>query len=514
MTEKKEAKKLSITSLTVDEARRSGQFFEDGDRVYVRFRSGDHHEVWPLHSVQARTWLASIAHQETGNWVTASTLKVIADLLDGLVRVGGLRMPVYIRVARKDGAVYLDLGTDDWTCVKVSAEGWRIVPHPGDGPYFYRPKRLQPLPNPIDNAPPVALDGLLKPFINVTDDDMRLVVAAMIDALKGRGPYVVLTFIGPAGSTKSSASKAYISTFDPSRSRSRVEGDDTAPTTLKPKPRSDRDFPPMIGHSHALGIDNLSYIEDWLSDMLCVVATGGDVSERALYQNFEEATLAVCNPVVLNGIESFVTRGDLTDRTIRLDVVPITEEERLEEVELWRRFEKDHPLILGALLDTLSAAMAEHPQVQLKQKPRMADFARWGVAVERALGWPEGSFLETYRANQEAAVAEMLSGDLVANLILRFMDGKPSWHGTPTELLTALTETAAVAMIDTRDQSFPKTPRGVTGKLQRIGAALAKFGIEIRRGEVDRHRITPISITNRGVAQESVTASTSAAMMF
>ncbi|MDP9222771.1 MAG: hypothetical protein M3P18_02760, partial [Actinomycetota bacterium] len=298
-----------------------------------------------------------------------------------------------------------------------------------------------------------------------------------------------------------SAAKAYISTFDPSRSRSRTGDDAGAPTSLKMKPRTERDFPPMVGHSHVLGLDNLSFIEDWLSDALCVVATGGDVAERALYLNFEEASISVASPVVLNGIESLVTRGDLTQRTIRLDVLPMADTDRLEEVELWRRFEKDHPAILGALLDTLSAAMREHPTVKLDRLPRMADFARWGVAVERALGWPEGSFVETYEANQENAVSEMLSGDSFANVLIAFMRDenapKREWKGTASELLGALQFVAGQLDMQ-RGKDWPTSPRGVTGRLQRLEAVLPQFGIAVdwTDREANRNSIRTMTITD------------------
>ena len=32
----------------------------------------------------------------------------------------------------------------------------------------------------------------------------------------------------------------------------------------------------------------------------------------------------------------------------------------------------------------------------------MADFARWVVAAEPALGWPAGSFLKAYTGNRDA----------------------------------------------------------------------------------------------------------------
>jgi hypothetical protein len=49
------------------------------------------------------------------------------------------------RVARVDGAIYLDLGGRDWRAAKVTSEGWTIVRNPG----MYRPVGLHALPPPV-----------------------------------------------------------------------------------------------------------------------------------------------------------------------------------------------------------------------------------------------------------------------------------------------------------------------------------------------------------------------------
>ncbi len=488
--EKKE-KKTSLTTMLV-EAARYAQFFRDGDRTFARFEVDDHTETWPVRSIQVRTWLSGIAWEERHTYPSPATLKGVQDTLDGLVRQGGPQAPANIRVARTEAAVYIDLGTAEWTCARVTACGWEIVPQPHDGPYFYRPKRMQALPAPVGGGD---LEGLLRPFLNLrSEDDLRLTIAAMVDAIKGRGPYVVMVYVGAAGSGKSTNAKVHMSVIDPSKSRARQQ--DEPPSSIEVKVRSERDFPSIVGHSHVVGMDNLSHIEDWLSDRLCVTATGGDISERTLFENFEQSTLPVSNPVVLNGIESFVTRGDLADRSIRIDVPPMLDEQRQEEAEFWAAFADAHPQILGALLDTLSTAMREHQVVELDRKPRMADFARWGVAVERALGWTEGSFLAAYETNREEMAGDMLSNDLTATMLIQFMADKSFWSGTATELLTALNMTALGAGIDTRVPVWPKTPHAVSGRLRRLESVLPRFGITVAWTKPDRNRVRAVTLAN------------------
>lgn len=55
--------------------------------------------------------------------------------------------------------------------------------------------------------------------------------------------------------------------------------------------------------------------------------------------------------VMLNGIDRIVTRGDLADRAILLDLPVIPDAKRVTEEALWAQFEQDRPGILGTLLD-------------------------------------------------------------------------------------------------------------------------------------------------------------------
>src|SRR5690606_26352925 len=127
----------------------------------------------------------------------------------------------------------------------------------------------------------------------------------------------------------------------------------------------------------------------------CRLSTGGGWSTRELYSDFDEALFEARRPVLLNGITDVVTEGDLLDRTLGLDLLPIPEERRRPEAELWAAFERPRPRILGGLLDTLSGMLRELDSVKLDRLPRMADFALLAVAAERASGAQE-VFLDAY----------------------------------------------------------------------------------------------------------------------
>ena len=66
-------------------------------------------------------------------------------------------------------------------------------------------------------------------------------------------------------------------------------------------------------------------------------------------------------PIILNGIEDFVTRTDLADRAIVLTLLEIPDEKRRDEETFWAEFNDAAPLILGALLTAVSYGLKQPP---------------------------------------------------------------------------------------------------------------------------------------------------------
>jgi hypothetical protein len=107
----------------------------------------------------------------------------------------------------------------------------------------------------------------------------------------------------------------------------------------------------------------------------------------------------------------------------------------------------------------------------------MADFARWGEAVGRSLGWSEGDFLAAYEANRASANEVAVEASPVALAVRGLAAQKNAWTGTAKELLTLLAEQAGESA--TRDKSWPKNANSLSGKLRRAAPALRKCGLEI-----------------------------------
>ena len=195
-------------------------------------------------------------------------------------------------------------------------------------------------------------------------------------------------------------------------------------------------------------------------------------------------------PVALTAIEEVITRGDLLDRCIVLNLMLIPDKKRRAESELWQDFERARPRILGALLDAVSVAMRNLPSVRLAGLPRMADFAKLVVACEMALGHRPGAFMRAYTGNRADANSLALDTPIVTTLI-EFMTKRERWEGIASELLSELDRKAGYNGSDGyrhAPKEWPRTARALGGLLRRLapnlrqGAGLA-IGFERDKGK-------------------------------
>src|SRR5262249_45828754 len=137
------------------------------------------------------------------------------------------------------------------------------------------------------------------------------------------------------------------------------------PNVLPPRalPRNEHELLISAVNGHVLAFDNVSNLPDWMSDALCRLATGGGSAARRLYSNREQELFRAERPVILNGIEHFVTRQDLADRCIFITLEHIPDERRVPEEDLWAAFKERQPHILGALLEASVEGLHNLPGV-------------------------------------------------------------------------------------------------------------------------------------------------------
>jgi len=432
---------------------------------YARISVNGHREIWMIRSTWFRQWLIRRFYESRRKPPGSQALQDAIGLLEARSRYEGSEVPLHVRVAGRDKTVYIDLCDAEWRAVEITPDGWRILADPPV--HFRRAKGMLPLPCPQSDGSIESLRGL----INVgTDSNWILCASWIVAAFRPTGPYPILILQGEQGSAKSTMEKILRRIVDPSVA------------LVRTPPRDERDLLIAANNSWVIAYDNLSGIPHWLSDSLCRLATGGGFSTRELYTDSEEIFFEAMRPVLLNGIDQLAERADLADRALVLNLPRISDSARRDEAHLYAEFELSLPRILGAIFTATSVALSRIEQVNLVRKPRMADFALWAAAAEPALGFAEGSFMETYDGNRAEAVQDLLESDPIAGSIcslLGALEGE-HWEGSCKELL-ARVETY-VSEGTKRSRAWPHSPRGLSGRLRRLATVMRESGIEIAFG--------------------------------
>lgn len=482
---------VTLPDLMVQIAFDEAHLFHDKmQNAFAMIEVDSHTETWAVKSKGFRLWLRRRLREEHNRSASAEAVNTALEEIESKALFDGPEIEVFVRLAERPGEIWLDLCDDQWRAICVTAAGWEVVANKPPV-RFIRARGMLPLEPPMKGG---TIDNL-RPFLNVHDEaDFILLVAWLLSCLRSRGPFPVLNVNGEQGSAKSTTQKILRALVDPN----------SAP--LRCEPREPRDLVISAANSWVIGFDNLSVIRPWLSDALCRLSTGGGYAIRELYTDAAEIIFESQRPVMFNGITDVANRSDLLDRSLLITLAAIPEDQRRSEKQLWLDFEAARPRILGALLNAVSAGLANEATIKLERLPRMADFALWVAACEAALGWPSGTFMAAYTENRSSINETAMEASLVGPMVMQFMASRSCWEGTSADLLAALEESADEKT--QRRQEWPKTPRKLSGDLRRVAPNLRRSGLDVQFGRgagKDRKRL--IHLVKTDVAADPPAAS-------
>lgn len=454
-------KDATVTSRIVDLTAGFNLTHDADDNAFVHLSKNGHNETWRLRSGDFNRWLTHKYYLQHAKVPSDQASKDALKLLEARAQFEGEQVQAYRRLAPYQDGIILDLCNASWEGIKITKEGWEIIPIPKDVALI-RTRGMLELPPPVRGG---NIDELWE-FANVSEQDRPLTTGWLLATLNPSGPYPILVLQGEQGSAKSTTARYLRSLVDPHS------------TPLRSMPKSERDLIIAASNSRVVCLDNLSGLSPNMSDALCRLATGGGFSTRELYTDDGEMLFEVQKPIILNGIDEIATRHDVLDRSLLISMPVIDQDRRRAEKGLKEAFGNAHPRILGALLDAVSCALRYQASTTLQVLPRMADFAIWATAAEPALGLQPGQFMDAYTANQRAAIEMNLEQDSVAEAIKSLLvQGRIK--GNYKMILNSLKSHAKQGPYDTLPLDFPKTPRGLSNKLKRLKPALRAEGIEV-----------------------------------
>jgi hypothetical protein len=378
---------------------------------------------------------------------------------------------VHVRTAFLEGRIYVDLGDETWSAVEIDAEGWRVVDIPPV--YFIRPKGMLELPQPVGG-------GSLEDFrqiltLSESDDDKQawaLIVAFLLVALRADHPeFPILVLLGAQGSAKSTTSRMLRSLIDPNV----VE--DTG------SPRNKEELHIDAECSWLLAYDNLSGVVPWLSDAMCRISTGSAFTKRSLFTNRDREIFKAAQPQVLNGIADVVSRGDIIDRGL-LVTLPTLERHR-EKSAVWAEFNATRPRILGAMYSAAAAGLASEERGEEVETlaHRMADFTRWVLRMEGALGFERDLLKKALGASGSEGATTVLEAEPIsrhAYLFAKNFSPANPWEGKAGELLDVFNDRETDDLVK-RSKDWPANGKVLSEKLTGIAPALRSIGVVWKR---------------------------------
>lgn len=445
-------------------------FYDEFKQPFAYINTGGRGEIWSCNGKQFKYWLSHLfwkmEHKIPHSNAVANALAVIC----GIALNEGKEYKLNNRIAQREGAIWYDLSNENWEAVRISKNGWQIVKIP---PILFKRQTHQ------QNQTTPTANGDIKEFlsfVNVRDENKLLLLVYLVSSFIPDIPHPILVIHGPQGSAKSMLSKMIKRLVDPSI----LEVCDF-PTTKA-------ELAQILSHHHYVVFDNLSYISDSNSDVLCRAVTGGGFSKRELYTNDDDIIYAFKRAINLNGINPVATKPDLLERSMLLELERISNPNRKKESLILEDFQNKLPSMVGGIFDVISKAMQIKDSIKLSDLPRMADFTEWGCAIAEALGYSKQEFLAAYFANIKSQNNQVIYDSPVCVALLDFMDQQQDWDGTMTELLVLLNNRTNNLNIDTKERAWPKSAASLSAKINNFKTNLEEAGIGISRFDKDRQR--------------------------
>jgi hypothetical protein len=415
--------------------------------------------------------MADYARQVGGKLPSTESLRQIMDLAEGLAISTAYVARPYLRLARRGGLTYLDLGRADGLAVEIGAGWWKVVKAPPV--LFMRTALTGELPVPVPGSGSV---DDVRDLINIPRaDEWALYVACRIASLFPGITHPVESFIGPAGSAKTSAMRLTSNWVDPAQ-------------VMCPVPRNSQQWGVFGGARYVLAVDNVSRIDAWWSDLLCKAASGDGWMDRALYTDGDIYVSAFRSVIMLNGIDLGVMREDLADRMIIHKMVKppggYLADDALEEV--WSRC---HGLALSWLLDQAASVTRELGTVPAApEHDRLVTFTRIVRVLDRLWGTHAAGLLALDRLDLLADISE---GDVVAMALMTAIPAGTYWQGTSSELLALLRYQGNLV-----DGKYTWTPRMLSERINRVHGSLGALGWHVARYRVPGTRSRIWAITS------------------
>ena len=245
-------------------------FHSEVKGLYASIPVGNHTEIQPIESRDFELWLNGLFYNEIGKPISKDAIKQATAALSAKALYDSPKpVKLSVRMAEHDGMFWYDLTNTAWQAVKISNEGWEVVDKPPILFNRYRHQVQQALPKKDGNINKI-LD-----YVNIKDNK-TLFLCWLTSCFVPNIPHTANIIHGEKGAAKSTASAMLKSLIDPSALET---------LTLQ---NNQRTLAVNLQSHWLLPFDNVSFINEEVSDTLCRAITGGGIQQRKLNTNSED----------------------------------------------------------------------------------------------------------------------------------------------------------------------------------------------------------------------------------
>jgi len=452
--------------------------------IYVRFPVSGVSEVNVLNSERFKRWLVNngrdLKFKDAKNAV--DNLRAIAEF-DEVVE----EREICTRIGCNAGKIYLCLYDKEHRVIEIDAEGWRIIDE-HEAPVLFIPSSSGAIPVPERGG---SINDL-REFMNVNDDDFRLIVGWLLASLNPDVDRPILWVNGEKGYGKTGLTNLLKKLIDPDTTGA------LAPVN------SVRDFKVVASSRYIVGLDNISKITKKWSDTFCRMVTGISFVARKLYTDSTTFSIRSHNSLIINGKNLMPTYDDLEDRCFCITLQKLDKTNRKSKEEINTLFEQKRPKILGALLDAVSAAL-KNTDYNKDIDARMLDTCRFIIkaADTGSLPFSDDDFIATIMKKRDEANSFEISSEPLANIIYAMVEEKLKtednaaeievYSGTTRDLFNKVSEHAQTA----EKKELPQETRTFGRRLKEVSKEiLSQYGVTAKFGRNSKNRLVTIKYTS------------------
>jgi hypothetical protein len=214
---------------------------------------------------------------------------------------------------------------------------------------------------------------LIDKYVNLTDDDLFMFKIYLLVAFIPDIQHPVLLLTGEESSGKTTLAGCLTKLIDPS------------PSTTLSVPQERKSLYLNFRQHYVVAYDNLSKISRSLSDEFCKIVTGTSIEIRKLFTDSVVEQMSMMRIVVITALSIEHMSSDFIDRCLPITMNTIRDNKGMRTREREKEFDKEKPLILGAIFYVISKVLRIIDDVPMQRKPRFDDFQKWGYACAEAL---------------------------------------------------------------------------------------------------------------------------------